>query len=67
MIRITKPHGIDSFFNPRRMSKSAGCGRADFYIDGESGKLRCMNQAMGKDFLKTLFDFVLENTELDMK
>jgi len=47
------------------MMKSAGCGRADFYIDDKTGKLRCYNQAMGKKFLATLFDHILENTELD--
>jgi hypothetical protein len=45
------------------MTKSAGCGRADFYI--KDGKLHCMNEAMSKQFVATLLDFMLEHTEWD--
>lgn len=44
-------------------TKSAGCGRCDLYI--KDGKLCCMNEAMGKKFIATLLDYILEQVELE--
>lgn len=43
---------------------SAGFGRCDFYLD-KDGQLRCMNEAMGKAFLRSLLERMLEQTVLD--
>lgn len=47
------------------ITKSAGNGRCDFYI--KDGKLRCMNQAMSKEFILSLLQYILQYTELDME
>jgi len=47
-------------------TKSAGCGSATF-CNRKDGKLHCDNETMDKEFLTTLFDFILEHTELDQK
>lgn len=49
--------GIDYEFH------TAGCGRCDFYI--EDGRLHCYNQSEDKAFIRTLFQFILDHTELD--
>jgi hypothetical protein len=45
-------------------TQSAGRGRADFYLDG--GRLRCMNEGMGRAFLKQLLGAVVDQCDLDM-
>ena len=42
---------------------NAGFGECTFYL--QDGKMQCQNECMSKEFIKTLFDFMLENTEFE--
>ena len=44
-------------------TKSAGFGECTFYL--QDGKMKCQNECMSKEFVKTLFDFLLEHTEFE--
>jgi len=44
-------------------TESAGCGRCDIYV--QDGELRCMNEAMGREFVLGLFEYLLKETRFD--
>lgn len=56
--------GNKSGFCIHWVTKAAGFGSMTVYVDND-GKLKCDNEAMGKNFLKTVLVALLDKMELD--